>query len=183
MTRSKEKQLVTNKALLLATIIAITLAVLLYFIVVLPAEYHKDPTGLGGKLGLMALSNPASQLTDVTKPLETKTLETREDQQIVKVPPHRGVEYKFNINQFGKIKYEWATTNGSEVYFDFHGEPEGDTTGFFESYSIASTNEMKGTATVPFKGSHGWYWKNTTDDEVEIELKTSGEYLVIGLKK
>ena len=99
------------------------------------------------------------------------------------MPPQRGVEYKFNILQFGSLIYEWETLDGSDIYFDFHGEPEGDTTGFFESYSIATTNKMKGTATVPFNGSHGWYWKNTTDKEITIVLKTSGNYLVIGLKQ
>ncbi|MBL4773182.1 MAG: hypothetical protein JKX98_06155 [Alcanivoracaceae bacterium] len=85
--------------------------------------------------------------------------------------------------QFDTLTYEWETTDDSHIYFDFHGEPEGDTTGYFESYSIATTKYMKGTATVPFNGSHGWYWKNTSDQEITINLKTSGNYLVIGLKK
>ena len=37
--------------------------------------------------------------------------------------------------------HEWLTDG--ESYFDLHGEPEGDTTGYFESYAIATTNEMK----------------------------------------
>ena len=57
-----------------------------------------------------------------------------------------------------------------------------DTTGYFESFTIATTNQAKGSATVPFDGSHGWYWKNTLNQDVIIELKTSGNYQVIGLK-
>ena len=72
--------------------------------------------------------------------------------------------------------------NTSSVYFDFHGEPAGDTTGYFESYAIATTDQMRGSVTVPFDGSHGWYWKNSTNQDVVIELKTAGNYLVIGLK-
>ena len=41
---------------------------------------------------------------------------------------------------------------------------------------------MTGSATVPFEGSHGWYWKNVSNQDVVIELKTSGNYLVTGLK-
>jgi hypothetical protein len=164
---------------------------LLYFVVVLPAEYNKDPTGLGGKLGLTVLSETEPQqittADSISKdepviPSDKNTFTYREDEQSITVPPQRGIEYKFNVMKFENLIYEWKTLDGSNIYFDFHGEPQGDTTGYFESYSIATTNQMKGTATVPFNGSHGWYWKNTTDKEITIVLKTSGNYLVIGLK-
>ena len=48
------------------------------------------------------------------------------------VPAGRGVEYKFTMLQFKKLSYEWSATE-SPLYFDLHGEPQGDTTGYFES--------------------------------------------------
>ena len=61
------------------------------------------------------------------------------------VPAGRGIEYKFYMKQH-EMTYEWLT-DGAPLYFDLHGEPEGDTTGYFESYHIAATNEMK--AVIP----------------------------------
>ena len=79
------------------------------------------------------------------------------------------------------MTYEWSTTSGEPLYFDFHGEPKDDTTGYFLSYTIATANKAKGSVTVPFEGLHGWYWKNTSDNTVTVILKTSGDYKVIGL--
>jgi len=42
---------------------------------------------------------------------------------------------------------------------------------------------MKGSFTAPFGGSHGWYWKNNSDNPVAIQLLVKGQFKVIGLKK
>jgi hypothetical protein len=181
----------SNKALIIATISAVIISVLIYFTVILPAEYNVDPTGIGKKLGLTVLSEPvtesivanAVESQGVNKTSTTEdSFEFREDTVMITVPANKGIEYKFNLKEFGNLSYEWNTNDASNIYFDFHGEPAGDTTGYFESFTIATTNQMQGSATVPFDGSHGWYWKNTTDQDVSIELITSGNYQVIGLK-
>jgi len=178
---------VKNKTLLMATLSAVIISVLIYFTLILPAEYNIDPTGIGKKLGLTALSEPATSTVDNQKIIvnntEKNNFEFREDSVSITVPANKGVEYKFNINEFGNLTYEWKTIDSSSIYFDFHGEPAGDTTGYFESYTIATTNKMNGSATVPFAGSHGWYWKNSSDHDVIIALKTSGNYQIIGLKQ
>lgn len=181
----------SNKALIVATISAVIISVLIYFTVILPAEYNVDPTGIGKKLGLTVLSEPVTdpvvtnpvkvQNENNTNPVED-SFDFREDTVAITVPANKGVEYKFNLKEFGNLSYEWKTNDASNIYFDFHGEPAGDTTGYFESFTIATTNQMQGSATVPFDGSHGWYWKNATNQDVNIELKTSGNYQVIGLK-
>jgi hypothetical protein len=94
-------------------------------------------------------------------------------------PANKGVEYKFKMQKYAKITYQWQAQ--SALYFDFHGEPEGDTTGYFESYTIATAEKMEGSMTVPFNGIHGWYWKNTTDKAITVTLNTEGRYQVIGL--
>jgi len=170
---------VSTQTLIKASISAVIVAAIMLITIILPAEYDIDPTGVGEKLGLTALAHAAETKT---MPLET-TKGTDEFQTIeVTVPAGRGIEYKFYMKQHEKMTYEWLT-DGSALYFDLHGEPEGDTTGYFESYSIATTNEMKGSYTTPFAGSHGWYWKNTTDKPVSIQLLVKGQYEVIGLKK
>jgi hypothetical protein len=177
----------TNKTLIIATLTAVVISALIYFALILPAEYNIDPTGIGKKLGLTVLSEPSTTPVINQKIIEKDTVEDsfefREDSVFVTIPANKGVEYKFNIKEFGNLTYDWKTNDNLNIYFDFHGEPAGDTTGYFESFTIATTSNMKGSATVPFEGSHGWYWKNTSNQDIIIELKTSGNYQVIGLKK
>ncbi|MFQ3199220.1 MAG: hypothetical protein ACI8R9_001864 [Paraglaciecola sp.] len=80
------------------------------------------------------------------------------------------------------MTYEWLT-DGSALYFDLHGEPQGDTSGYFESYAIATLNEIKGSFTAPFDGAHGWYWKNKSNKPIAVQLMVKGQYKVIGLKQ
>jgi hypothetical protein len=168
----------SNKALIKSTLIALIIAGLALISFILPAEYNIDPTGIGAKLGLTALA------TTTAKPL-VKSLTTAEqssDSIEVIVPAGRGVEFKFAMAQFKKMEYNWKT-DGEPLFFDLHGEPEGDTTGYYESYAIATLTEMKGSYTTPFAGVHGWYWKNTSDKAITVQLTVSGEYTVVGLKK
>lgn len=176
----------SNQALLKSTVIALLIAGLALVSFILPAEYNIDPTGIGAKLGLTALANP--EVTAVSSDTNAQqTGQPAADQDTsdiieVIVPAGSGVEYKFAMEQFKKMEYQWQT-DGELLFFDLHGEPEGDTTGYYESYAIATLTEMKGSFTTPFVGVHGWYWKNTSDKAVVIKLTVSGEYSVIGLKK
>jgi len=170
----------STKALLKSSFIALIIAGLVLISFILPAEYNIDPTGIGAKLGLTALA------TTEVKPVVSEAITTAEGQSSdtieVIVPAGRGVEFKFAMAQFKKMEYNWKT-DGELLFFDLHGEPEGDTTGYYESYAIATLDGMKGSYTTPFAGVHGWYWKNTSDKPVAVQLTVSGEYTVVGLKK
>ena len=97
------------------------------------------------------------------------------------IPAGKGIEYKLAMKKHQKVTYEWITNMG-ELYVDLHGEPKGNKTDYFESYSIATVNQMKGSFTTPFEGSHGWYWKNTSQNDVQVQLIFNGEYTIEGLK-
>lgn len=175
---------VSTKTLIQATIGAIVVAAIALVTFILPAEYNIDPTGIGNKLGLTALAQaaePGAQVTASNAAPPNSGSEAFQAIEIV-VPAKRGVEYKFAMTQYAKMTYEWLT-DGEALYFDLHGEPQGDTTGYFESYTIATSNEMKGSFTAPFTGSHGWYWKNKSDKPIAVQLLVKGEYQVIGLKQ
>ena len=173
------QHVVSTKTLIKSTIAATIIAAVVFVCFILPAEYNIDPTHLGHKLGLTALAHHEDEPTLAAQ----GTAVTEQGQQVIEVtvPAGKGIEYKFQMNQHNKMTYEWLT-DGEPLYFDLHGEPEGDTTGYFESYAIATLSEMKGSFTAPFTGSHGWYWKNTSDQPVAIQLIVKGQYTVIGLK-
>jgi hypothetical protein len=168
----------TNRALIKYTMYSLVFAAVMLFTVILPAEYNIDPTGIGHKLGLTVFNNVKAETT----PANSSEAAKGEVENIeITVPAGRGIEYKFIMQQHQKIEYEWIT-DGTALYFDLHGEPEGDTTGYFESYAIATLDGMKGSFTTPFAGSHGWYWKNTSDTSVIVQLIVKGEYEKHGLK-
>lgn len=169
----------SNKTLLKASGIATLIAAITLVTAILPAEYNIDPTGIGQRLGLTVLAQTAPPPT-VRKPADTNSSVTyRDDIATIEVPANGGIEYKFYLPQYGALKYEWFAD--AAMHFEFHGEPQGDDSGYFETYTLATSDEMEGSMTVPFEGSHGWYWKNTSDEIITVTLTTEGNYRVIGV--
>ena len=157
-----EHKAVSGRTLLLSSIAACILAAIALLLFVLPAEYGKDPTGIGTALGLTRLAQTAS----VGRPVFDPEAEgNRQDNVDIVIPPGGGLEYKLHVKKGDHIEYSWSSSE-TPLYFDFHGEPDGDETGYFESYA--------------FDGKHGWYWENNTDEPVTVSLLTFGTYSVIG---
>lgn len=179
------------KSLLLSCFLSILLAIIILLVAVLPAEFNIDPTGLGKVLGLTVLAetketvitcpeivNTPSNNGDVSQ--QSQTVQWQ-DTIVITVPARKGLEYKFHLGKGEKFEFAW-NTNGQALYFDFHGEPQGDKTGYFKSFKESTQSESSGTLTVPFTGSHGWYWENKSNQAVNITLKTRGNYKVLGLR-
>ncbi|WP_440876100.1 hypothetical protein [Thalassotalea sp. PLHSN55] len=166
----------SSTSIIKASIIALVIALTTLVLFILPAEYNVDPTGMGEKLGLTVFNQPAEN-----NQVESQSSDGQQDSVIVTVPAGKGIEYKLAMAQYEKVNYEWMT-DGGPLYVDLHGEPKGDTTGYFESYTIATAEQMKGSFTAPFEGSHGWYWKNESDKEMQVQVIFSGEYTIEGLK-
>ena len=97
------------------------------------------------------------------------------DTVLVTIPARSEKEYKLRLAKGATFKYSWITDK-DELYFDFHGEPTGDTTGYFKSFQKSTDSRSTGSLTTYFEGTHGWYWKNASSYPVNITLKLSGEY-------
>lgn len=96
------------------------------------------------------------------------------------IPPKQGLEYKFHLQKGASLEYAWAS-DGTKLYFDFHGEPKGDKTGYFKSFKESTDRQSSGALIAPFEGSHGWYWENSTRAPVTVILNTKGSYRILGL--
>lgn len=177
------------KSLIISCLVSIALAIAILLIAVLPAEFNIDPTGLGNKLGLTVLAQTdvdsvkaaVISCPETAKPAAGKTEPVEwPDSVMITVPARKGLEYKFHVIKGDKLEFIWKT-DGSSLYFDFHGEPQGNTTGYFKSFKESTQNESSGTLIAPFTGSHGWYWENKTNHAVVINLKTRGQYKIKGL--
>ncbi|MCL1095843.1 hypothetical protein [Shewanella kaireitica] len=193
----------SNATLLKASIAATVIAAVVLVIAILPAEYNIDPTGIGKSLGLTKIATAADASLSSNQPLPSvmasadsiiintaptvaeikeiraKVVGLRQDSVDILIPAGKGLEYKLLLNEGEHLEYEWRT-DGSELYFDFHGEPQGDKTGFYESFAITTSDQMQGTLTTPFAGAHGWYWKNKTSEPITVTLATKGAYLIKG---
>ncbi|WP_299126137.1 hypothetical protein [uncultured Winogradskyella sp.] len=192
--------------LLKSLIIAIIIGALVFVTAVLPAEYGIDPLGTGKLLGFSKLYSGNEQAENyesysnlnfkkikmeklgspksVPKPSEANNLPPklqypeREDTIEVVVPADKGIEYKFKSLKYGSTKYEWSLDKGV-VYIDFHGEVKQDNPPknvFYESYTLAYSNNMAGTFTAPFEGKHGWYFRNETNEDIVVTIRLNGQY-------
>ncbi len=172
------------KTLMISVFSAVLLAIFILVAVVGPAEYGIDPTGFGKALGLTALATPQQQeqqnaQSAVSCPTGQQLADWM-DVVIITIPAGTGLEYKFHVKEKAELTYAWKT-DGAKLHFDFHGEPAGDTTGYFKSFKETTNNQSTGVLKAPFTGSHGWYWENNTQTPVRVTLKTRGQYTIKGL--
>tara|TARA_R110002049_G_scaffold29552_14_gene100446 strand:- start:12062 stop:13243 length:1182 start_codon:yes stop_codon:yes gene_type:complete len=115
------------------------------------------------------------ELVAIEKATELPIQPQWKDSIIVTIPARDYKEYKLFLEKGSELEYTWET-DGEQLFFDFHGEPEGDTSGYFKSYNKSTENQASGTLTTPFSGTHGWYWKNDTKQAVTITLNVKGAY-------
>lgn len=180
----EQAQVDARERLALAIGVALLIAGLALLVAVLPAEFGVDPTGLGRRLGLLALADLKKQVaafedgkgpTGATqtvvassKPLQQETVEFA-------LAPGEFVEYKYRLEKGENLLYGWQATTAVNV--EFHAEPDGAPQGYAESYEKQTgVRGESGTLHAPFTGIHGWYWENTSQAPATVTLRSSGFY-------
>ena len=181
-------------------------ATLVMVLFVLPAEYGIDPTGVGGKLGLLELSEGPE--SNVVEEVEVKVIKGSypsipeefdswypdtlgepfskthnnvfsSEQIIVDLQSGEQVEYKAVMQQGDVIIYTWSIDKGI-VYTDFHADPSENTEQYPDEYFIryreSETASSSGSMVAPFSGNHGWYWLNIEEHPIQITLDVAGFY-------
>lgn len=117
---------------------------------------------------------PSVTLSEAKQTLASSSKPWR-DTQTIPLAAGAELEFKLKLEQEAVLEYAWKT-DGASVFYDFHGEPAGDTTGYFKSYKTESNTQDSGALTTPFKGTHGWYWKNNSSTPIVITVQTKGAY-------
>jgi hypothetical protein len=205
MTDTNQPQL-NKKQILKATLWSVVIGGIVLIGAILPAEYGIDPIGAGRFFGFSKLySSPdtvqvavpmatvypiiplekAGSGPDVSRPFEADNpapavqFAHRQDTVEVIVPAGKGIEFKINMLKYGKMKYEWHTADRTTLYLDFHGEVKQSVVAknvYFESYTLAYSNNMVGTFLAPYEGKHGWYFRNSGEKDVVVVLRLQGQY-------
>jgi len=181
--------------------IAVVVAAIALFTLVLPAEYGYDPTGIGRHLGLMAMSDArtsaAASIDDVTggndelkaaagaSSMDPLPLPNPAVSQLEAAAPHtETIEVTLGFDEKTEIKavlgkgkvilYDWSV-EGGKVYVDFHGHDPSKGDAYWVRYEEADgITQRSGSLVAPFAGEHGWYWLNVSDTPVKIRLTVTG---------
>lgn len=190
--------------LIKSTILAITLATIILFTGVLPAEYGIDPTGIGNMLGLSKMGEikvSLAQEVAAEKTIETiqestagnsskmvaKAVEKdtspqlqaplRTDTIAITLKPNEGKEIKLKMNKGEKVNYVWWTSHG-RANFDAHADSKKLQINY-RSYGKGSADRKEGIMEAAFDGKHGWFWRNRTSKTMTITLEVKGEHSAI----
>ncbi|MGO2279684.1 MULTISPECIES: transmembrane anchor protein [Psychrobacter] len=201
-----QAELPSSQKLIKSTILAAISAVVLLFTVVLPAEYGIDPTGVGNLLQLTEMGQVKQQLAeeaaaDAAGLLATDTLTTEtpdidnvaeqavsatladtavasgewRDEIPFTLTPGEGLEIKMKMDSGGKAEYSWVVAGG-DLNFDTHGDAAGKAISYEKGRGVAAD---KGVLEAAFTGNHGWFWRNRGDSDVQVVLRTRGDYSTI----
>lgn len=175
----------------------------LLVVVVLPAEYGIDPTGLGNTLGLTAMAleatagapfdgvlefnigdyDPTAERIDMSvqglihqedAPFQTEVIN-------IVIEDFGELEYKFIMPADTTFVYSWEVLDavGDGVYYDFHGHPSSADAanypdGFEMAYARGEGTTQHGSFTAPFPGYHGFYFMNIEEGPITVRLTVSG---------
>jgi hypothetical protein len=185
MTTSVTPELPSLSRLLRATAVAFAAAAVLLVLIVLPAEYGIDPTGIGRRLGLTRLAAAESREPPAPAPAERpaaaieRPAAFRSDEVSLTLASGEGAEIKATMRRGDRFVYSWSADG--PVDFDMHGEPAVRKGDEYSSYSKKDGETAShGSFEAPFDGTHGWFWQNLGAEPVTITLKTSGFYDRIG---
>ena len=201
-----QAELPSSKQLMKSTILAAIAAIVLLFTVVLPAEYGIDPTGVGKLLrltemgqvkqqlaeeaaadaaGVVATESVASEALGIDNVTEQAVDATLSDTAVSngqwrdEIPftltPGEGIEIKMKMASGDKAQYSWVVTGG-DVNFDTHGDALGKAISYEKGRGISSD---EGVLEAAFTGNHGWFWRNRGQSDVQIVLRTRGDYSTI----
>ena len=166
-----------------ATAGAIAVAAVLLVTIVMPAEFGRDPTGVGARLGLFrtAVETPAVEpsttgaVEAAGSPLAASTTPYRTDEMTLVLESGEGAEIKAAMKAGDRMVFSWTATGSGGVDVDMHGEAAGGAEGQATSYLKGEGQTAgHGAFAAPFAGNHGWFWQNLNDDPVTVTVKVSG---------
>ena len=190
-----EKDLPTSAQLLKSTIIAIIMIVILFVMVILPAEYGTDPTGVGKLLGLKEMgdikmslleesqneslqeSEPFSIFSDSVE-AEKISNTINEDEVEITIEPGKAIEIKLEMKIGDIVQYEWRTIKGG-LNYNLHGDGYKGSKKSINYKKGRMVPSDSGELKAEFDGYHGWFWRNREKFSVTVILQTSGDYIRI----
>jgi len=158
---------------------------------ILPAEFGRDPLGIGRLTGISELWRPAEirYVADgVAAPSHDYPGTFRSDTIMIPIADFESgkayeLEYKVRMRRGATLIYSWAVS-GAAIPEDFYSEFHGHTVEAGKTMTVADYRKANGLAAhgalvAPFDGVHGWYFQNSAAGPVVVRLRLSGYYDLI----
>jgi len=180
--------------LILAILGAAGLAALIVLGAILPAEFNRDPLGIGKLSGLARLWAPDEAVIDPGKSGVAAAQEyaTPFRTDVIEIPlgdflagaDRSELEYKVRMPKGATLIYSWEVTGTSEPR-DFHYDQHGHTMpAKGQPMTVATWRQgfglrQNGALTAPFDGIQGWQFSNASEKPVVVRLRLSGFYDLI----
>ena len=192
--KPSENDLPTSSQLLKSTMVAICVGCALLILVILPAEYGTDPTGVGELLGLKKMGEIKIRLKqDFLKEnqvfkesngakdelmVESETGKENQDVMELVIAPNEAIEIKLEMKKGSIAKYKWTTQNGG-LNYNLHGDGHKGSQNSIVYKKERMTSFDSGEFKSEFDGHHGWFWRNRNNESVTVTLETIGDYILI----
>ena len=174
---------------------------------ILPAEYGRDPTGIGNKLGLLEMGNIKQQLAEEALADQTKALQAAKAASVVLAQPKEVVPSDTTIRSLEPVQPAANATQRSivlapgeaaelklamkqneivsyrwqvdqgHVNFDTHADNA--KVRYHGYHKGKAVQQDSGEINAAFDGKHGWFWRNRSKQTVNISLEVSGQYNAI----
>ena len=186
--KPSENDLPTSSQLLKSTMVAISVGCTLLILVVLPAEYGTDPTGVGELLGLKKMGEIKTRLKqDFLKEnigakdelmVESETGKGNQDVMEFVIAPDEAIEIKLEMKKGSIAKYNWTTKNGG-LNYNLHGDGHKGSQKSISYKKGRMTSSDSGEFKSEFDGYHGWFWRNRNNESVTVTLESFGDYILI----
>ena len=192
--KPSENDLPSSSQLLKSTIIALVVGGVLLLCVVIPAEYGKDPTGVGELLGLKKMGEIKIRLEKESliedqvfnenisfkKEIREDTETTEENHDVLEfiLKPDEAIEIKLEMVEGSLVKYNWKTHNGG-LNYNLHGDGYKGSQQSITYKKGRMTSSDSGEIISEFDGYHGWFWRNRNSAAVTVTLETIGEYILV----
>jgi len=172
-----------------------TWATIIFLTLILPAEYGIDPFGTWKLTWLNKLApNYVAESIDSQESSETletgtsvtqdtvnkqvsntentwSSYEYKELEKTYTLEAWEDREVKFDMNKWDEMRFSWQSSE--VIYFDQHWEPTTEEWKEFLPYKTVKEwkqSSDEATLTAEFTWTHGWYWRNLSNNKVTITL-------------
>lgn len=189
MSTGQIEALPSKRRLLVLSGLALAMAALIVLGAVMPAEFNRDPLGIGKATGLSRLFRETEPSATVGATLIRRydTPFRRDTVHITLHYPGAGpysLEYKVRMKRGATLVYAWRVLDPPSrepLYTEFHGHTIGSPqTMKVQYYGKGKAAADSGALIAPFDGIHGWFVDNQVlDRPITVELKLAGFYELI----
>jgi len=129
-------------------------------------------TAIEKTIGANASTNSAQAPAPVNEQSAGDTSEVGRYEDNYTLAPGQGIEVKLVMDKGAVAEFEW-NANGSVVNHDTHGDGLDNSISYKQGRAVSGES---GKLTAAFNGNHGWFWRNRTEQDVVITLRTRGDY-------